>query len=123
MCNCSVGKIPARDLVADAILNDSNLRQTIMAQTIISKEGFQNKDAESVFLFLNCISPAKFQAAFKPYDIDIKTKEDIQGLAKIHKTGKDMELFKVNFMDVAGRINLTADELQSGTCNIQFMGV
>lgn len=122
MCNCSVGRIQVKDLVASKILSDQSLRQSIMAQTLISEDGFKNKDPESVFLFLNCVSPAKFQDAFKPYDIKINTKEDIQGLAKIHKMGKDMELFKVNFMDVVGRINLTADELQSGTCNIQFLG-
>lgn len=122
MCNCSVGVIPVENIIASKILNDQSLRQVIMAQTIISKESFKNKDAESVFLFLHCVSPGKFQSAFKPYDLTIKTNEDVKGLASLHKQGLDQKKYKVNFMDVAGGINLTADELQSGTCNIQFMG-
>lgn len=122
MCSCSVGKIPFESISVDQLLNDSNLRQNIMASTVISQKGFNSKDPEAIFLYIHCINPVGFANAFRKYDLTIVTNEEVQALATLHKQGVDKQKYKVDFMKVVGDIPLSANAIQSGSCKVKFMG-
>lgn len=122
MCACAYKSAPYNStLPVTQIFNNSDTRNNLIAMTNIDSQAFKNGDLKSLMLFVHCAAPDKLSKAFKKYNLDVNTKEDVEALAELNKRGLDVQQFKVNFKDVAGAITLTPAEVQTSSCKVQFM--
>lgn len=118
---CSFRSAPYFTLPVTQIINNSATRDNLISMTNIDSQAFKNGDLKSLMLFTFCAAPQKLKAAFKKYNLDVNTKEEVEALAELNKRGIDRDKFKVNFKDVVGEITLTPAEVQTSSCQVQFM--
>lgn len=77
-----------------------------------------NNDPYTLLDFAWCINPQKVKDAFKPYGLEIKSKDDIKTVAMAASNGNDQKAYNVNFMNVIKSIDFTQPEWQNASCQI-----
>lgn len=69
--------------------------------------------------YYRCLNPEKVKQAFSKYGPAI-TDNDIKGIASVHASGKDRELFNVDFLQIARDIDFSDKERDKAHCKIGF---
>lgn len=116
MCNCRFGVIASTVSVGQLMDNDQ-LKKTLMEDTIIKKDCFMRNDPEALFLLAWCFDRNTFSERFKPY-FEVKDQKDVIAISKAHKDGKDIEIDKVNYLDLIKDISKDPSKIYE--CGISF---
>lgn len=71
--------------------------------------------------YFRCLNARKFKDAFGAFDLGIETDDDVKAVALMHDSGKDVSMFKQDFLKIAQDIKFTDEEREKAHCDIAFI--
>lgn len=118
MCNCNFGVVSG-NVSVQRLMEDNDLKRIVMEDTLIKKDCFMKNDPEAMFLIAWCFDRNTFKERFSRFkDFAINGQADVIAIANAHKAGKDMEIYKVNFLDLIKDIEKDPSKIHE--CGITF---